>query len=161
MKTLILTLTLCATALITSTKIAVAQADASAIKTVIERETTAFNTRDAATFVDCWANVPEASQLVIWQEKDGKNTIVANHNTKMDMPVSAKAMISSLGKPTGETFQNSDYLVRVNGNAAFAQYEQVVTKTDGTKEYAHETRYLEKIGGAWKIVHVGAVFYTK
>lgn len=165
MKVLFLTLALSATALIATTQVAVAQAnvsrpDVSAIKAVIERETTAFANRDAAAFIDCWANVPEASQLVIWQEANGKNTIVSNHNAKTDMPTSAKAMIASLGKPTGDTFQNSDYLIRINGNAAFVQYEQVVSKMDGKKEYAHETRYLEKMDGVWKIIHVGAVFYT-
>ena len=160
MKTLLITLALSAAALMATPKTAVAQADASAIKAVIERETTAFNNRDAGTFADCWANVPEAGQLVIWQEKDGKNTIISNRNTKQDMPVSGKALMSSLGKPTGETFQNSDYQIRTNGNAAFAQYEQVNNKPDGEKEYAHSTRYLEKIAGTWKIVHVGAVFYV-
>ena len=160
MKTLFLSLALSATALMAIPKTAVAQsADITQIKAVIERETTAFNGRDAAAFADCWANVPEASQLVIWQEPTGKNTIVSNRNTRQDMPTAAKAMIAGLGKPTGDTFQNADYQIRIKGDAAFAQYEQVVSKTDGKKEYAHETRYLEKTNGAWKIVHVGAVFY--
>ncbi len=157
MKTLILTLALSATALMATTQTATAQsADVTAIKAVIERETTAWNTRDAAAFVDCWANVPEAGQLVSLIG----GQVVANHNAKTDLPTSVKAMLAAQGKPNGETFQNTDYLIRVKGDAAFVQYEQIVTAPNGTKQYAHETRYLEKTGGAWKIVHVGAVFYT-
>ncbi len=158
MKTLLLSLALSATALLATIQTATAQsADVSAIKAVVERETTAWNNRDAAAFVDCWANVPEAGQLVSLIG----GQVVANHNTKTDLPTSVKAMLAAQGKPNGETFQNTDYLIRVNGNAAFAQYEQVVTAPGGQKQYAHETRYLEKVGSAWKIVHVGAVFYTK
>ena len=137
----------------------VAQADVSAIKAVVERETTAWSNRDAAAFVDCWANIPEAGTLVMMA--DANHTIISSRNTKQDIPISGKALIASMGKSTGETFQNSDYLIRVNGNAAFVQYKQVVTAPDGKKEYAHQTRYLEKIGEKWKIVHVGAVFYKK
>lgn len=44
-----------------------------------------------------------------------------------------------------------------------AQIKAVVereTDLDGQKQYTHETRYLETMGGQWKIVHVGAAFYT-
>ena len=159
MKTQILTLALSATALMATTQIAVAQSstDVAQIKAVVERETTAWASRDASAFVDCWANVPEAGTLVTLQ--DTTHTVVSNYNTKVDMPVSVKKMMADMGKPTGETFQNTDYRIRVNGNAAFAQFEQTVTAPDGKKQYAHETRYLEKMQGKWKIIHVGAVFY--
>lgn len=153
---------LSAIALMATIQTTVAQSnDVVQIKAVVERETTAWNNRDAAAFADCWANVPEAGQLVSLIG----GQIVSNHNTKLDMPGGTKTMLAEMGKPTGETFQNSDYLIRVNGNAAFAQFEQTVTAFDGRKQYAHETRYLEKMdqsdgSGKWKIVHVGAVFYN-
>ncbi len=160
MKTLLITLALSATALMATSQVSVAQsADIAPIKAVVERETTAWANRDAASMVDCWANVPEAGNLI--SLADGSRTIIHSNNAKTDMPESIKAMVASMGKPTGETFQNSDYLIRVKGDAAFVQYEQVVTAPDGKKQYAHETRYLEKMDGKWKIVHVGAVFYTK
>ena len=163
MKTLFLTLALSATALLATTQTTLAQSagtpdrDVAQIKAVVESETTAWNNRDAAGMADCWANVPEAGNLISLQD----GTVIASHNPKTDMPAGIKTMMAGMGKSTGETFQNTDYLIRVNGNAAFAQYDQTVTAPDGKKQYAHETRYLEKMGqsGKWKIVHVGAVFY--
>ena len=151
---------LAASALLTIPYLSIAQKadDVAQIKAVVERETTAWAARDAAAFADCWANVPEAGTLVVLT--DDKHTIIHSQNTKQDMPTSSKALITSMGKPTSETFQNTDYLIRVKGDAAFVQYEQTVTAPDGQKQYAHETRYLEKMGGKWKIVHVGAAFYT-
>ena len=159
MKTILLSLALSATTLMASSTITRAQsADIAAIKAVVEKETMSWNNRDATGMTDCWANVPEAGQLVSLQ--DGKGTVISNHNTKMDMPVAIKTMLAGMGPAGKETFQNTDYQIRVKGDAAFVQYEQVVTAPDGQKQYAHETRYLEKMGGAWKIVHVGAAFYV-
>ena len=158
MKTQLITLAFSVTALLATTQFAVAQSsDVAQIKSVVERETTAWNNRDAAAWADCWANVAEAGHLV--SIPDGKGTVYFAQNTKMDMPASAKATLDGMGKSTGEISRNTDYLIRVKGDAAFAQFEQVNTATDGKKEYAHETRYLEKVSGAWKIVHVGAAFY--
>jgi len=164
MKTILLFLAGSAAALMaTPTIVRTQSADETQIKAVVERETTAWGNRDAAAMADCWANVKEAGQLVTLQ--DGKGTVMSNHNTKMDLPIAIKTMVASMGPASKETFQNTDYQIRVNGNAAFAQYEQVVTAADGTKQYAHETRYLEKMAqsdgsGKWKIVHVGAAFYV-
>ena len=159
MKSILLTLALSAAALMATPTLVRAQSpDETAIKAVIEKETTCWNNRDAVGMADCWANVKEAGQLVTLQ--DGKGTVVSNRNTKMDMPAGVKATLASMGPASKETFQNTDYQIRTNGNAAFAQFEQVVTAVDGKKQYAHETRYLEKLKGVWKIVHVGAAFYV-
>ncbi len=162
MKTLFLSLVLSATALLASPKTARAQtasaADVTAIKAVIERETTSWSNRDAAAWADCWANVPEAGQLVIMQ--DAAHTVIKSQNTKTDMPQVAKQLLASMGPATGETFARSNYLIRVKGDAAFVQYEQVGTQPDGKKGYTYETRYLEKMADKWKIVHVCAAVYT-
>ena len=158
MKNQLITLAFSATALLATTQITVAQSsDVAQIKAVVERETTAWNNRDATAMADCWANVPEAGNLISTQ--DDKGTVMSNHNAKMDMPATIKMLVGTMGKPTGVTFQNTDYLIRVKGDAAFAQYEQTETASDGKKEYLHETRYLEKMKGQWKIVHVGAAVY--
>lgn len=163
MKTILLSLALSATALMANTTTAQAQnADMAAIKAVVEKETTSWNNRDAAGMVDCWANVPEAGQLVSLQ--DGKGTVISNHNINIDMPVAVKTMLAGMGPMTGERFQNADYLIRVKGDAAFVQYEQLVTAPGDQKQYAHETRYLEKMkqpdgSGKRKIIHVGAAFH--
>ena len=159
MKTILFTLALSAAALMANSTIVRAQsADVAAIKSVVEKETTSWNNRDVAGMANCWANVPEAGQLVSLHDKP--HTVISNHNTKMDMAGGIKTIMTGVGPATGETFQNTDYQIRVKGDAAFVQFEQVVTAPGGQKQYAHETRYLEKIEqGQWKIVHVGAVFY--
>ncbi|GAB4030114.1 hypothetical protein [Spirosoma jeollabukense] len=63
-------------------------------------------------------------------------------------------------KPSPDTFKNTGYQIRVNSNAAFTLFEQVETDPNGEKGYVHETRHWEKIGGAWKIIHVGAWLYN-
>lgn len=159
MKTLFFALALSVVALTSTPLVSVAQSnDIAQIKAVIERQTDSWNKRDAAAYADCWANVPEAGHLVALN--DDKHTVISSH----DAVTSAKDFIASMGAPSKDTFQNSDYQIRVKNDAAFAQFDQTVTKPDGTKQYLYETRYLEKVGrpdgsGKWKIVHVGAVVY--
>lgn len=152
MKTLISTLLLLATAWLITMQAAVAQsADVKAIKAVIERETSSWIKRDAKAMTDCWANIPEAGQLY-----SAPNGVVGYHP---EMPNGIKEAVAGQ-KPTGETFKNTNYQIRIKGDAAFAQFDQTATDPKGQKEYAHETRYLEKFGNDWKIVHVGAVYYN-
>ena len=125
-------------------------ATATAIKASIERETQSWLNVDAKTWAGCWANVPEAR--LHYSETNGKV-----HQIKM--PEGMAKMLANQ-KPSKATFKNTNYQIRVKGDAAFAQFDQEFSNTDGSKEYARETRYLEKDGaGAWKIVHVGAMYY--
>ena len=63
-------------------------------------------------------------------------------------------------KPDGATFSNTGYVIHINQNFAFVYYDQTNTTKDGSKNYAHEVRNLEKINGEWKLIYVGGVFYT-
>ena len=158
MKTLLSTIFLLVMAHLLATQPALAQeADIKAIKALIERETASSLKGDGKAMADCWANVPEAALIYI--VPDGKGTVSYTPR----MPTTIKSMMINK-KPSQDTFKNSNYQIRVNGNAAFAQFEQVETAPNGEKGYVHETRYLEKIRGsdgvsAWKIIHVGAWFY--
>lgn len=125
-------------------------AETAAIKTLIERETQSWLNADVNAWKTCWASVPEAR--LHYSETNGKVH-------QINMPGGMTKMSAGL-KPSKSTFKNTDYLIRVNGNAAFAQFDQAFSDPDGSKEYARETRYLEKMSGAWKIVHVGAMYYT-
>lgn len=148
-------------ALLCATLCAQAQsADEAAIKAVIERETQAYHNADAAAMIDCWANVPQSLQHGAYLTAEGKYEIFRNTNEKTDLPEKVKKGAAD-AKPDGITFQNTDYVFRITGNAAFVQYEQTETDPKGTKTYAHEVRYLEKIGGQWKIIYVGVIFYKK
>lgn len=135
-------------------------ADEAAIKALIEKETTSYHNANVAGMIECWANVPQTLLLVSAVDAEGKPQLYMSTNEKSDLPQQLTQMMKD-AKPDGITFQNTDYVFRINGNSAFVRYEQTETDPKGTKIYAHETRYLEKIGGQWKIVYVGAAFYTK
>lgn len=144
----------CATGLLAQTN------DETAIKTVVEKETQSWGDRNGAAMASCWANVPYAIQLVYHgNTAGGGNGLAYGTNAKMDMVSQIPAMIASAGPATGETFENTNYVIRVNGTSAFVHYDQTVMAKDGSKQHAREVRYLEKTDGAWKIVYVGAVFY--
>lgn len=99
MKTILFSLALSAATLIANpTTVQAQSADIAAIKALVEKEITTWNNRDATDMADCWANVPEAGQLVSLQ--DGKSTVISNHNTKMDMPGSIKTMLAGMGPIT-------------------------------------------------------------
>ncbi len=136
--------------LLTSQLTMAQSADVKAIKAVIEGETQAWLNVDQKAYANAWANVPEAR--LHYSEPNGKV-----HEIDMS---GDKASRFANQKPSNAKFQNTNYKIRVNGNAAFAQFDQVFSDTDGTTDHARETRYLEKMGGQWKIVHVGAMYYA-
>ncbi len=154
MKSTLFTLIFTAIALTISIQNGLAQTDdKAAIKAVVERETQSWIKRDAKAMADCWANVPEATHL--YSLPDGKGTVVYNPDIEK-----AIATFASGQQPTSDTFQNTDYQIRVSGNAAFTQFDQSYSSADGTKNYSHQVRYLEKFSGAWKIVNVVSVYYN-
>lgn len=129
--------------------------DVVAIKAVIEQETQSWLNVDQKAWLSSWADVPEAHLL--YSETGGKV-----HQIKM--PAGMKGMLADQ-KPSNAKFKNTNYQIRVNGNAAFAQFDQEFSGDDGSHDQARETRYLEKTGrsdgsGQWKIVHVGALYYN-
>lgn len=129
--------------------------DESLIKTLIETETQAWLKRDPVALVMCWANVPYASQLV--SMTDGQ--VMMSANTKQDFNKRAQLMIEQLGKSSGAKYENTNYLTRLNGNAAWITFNQLVTTPGNNKTQAYETRYLEKLDGVWRLVHSGTAFY--
>ena len=153
MKTRLITIILSATALITSIQNGLAQTDDKvAIKAVIERETQSWIKRDAKAMADCWADVPEAGHL--YSVPDGKGTVVYSPDIEKAITTLAAGQ-----QPSSDTFQNTDYQIRINGNGAFTQFDQAYSSADGTKNYSHQVRYLEKVSGTWKIVNVVSVYY--
>jgi hypothetical protein len=142
------------------TSLSAQSADEAAIKALIEKETASYHNADVAGMIACWANVPQTFLLVGAADAEGKLQSYVSTNEKSDLPQQLTEMMKE-AKPDGVTFQNSDYVFRINGSSAFVRYEQTETDPKGTKIYAHETRYLEKINGQWKIIYVGAVFYNK
>jgi SnoaL-like domain len=147
MKTLILALALSATALMATTQTTQAQSsDDAAIKATIDGETNAYHAADYITFKSYWANVPYASMLVNGQQYVG------------DALWKAADGIFANAKPIKATTTRTGWNIRSVGNTAFVTFEQRDENLD-TKAVGEtvETRYLEKIGGAWKIVNVSVV----
>ena len=123
-------------------------ADETAIKTVIETETQAWHEGNTQKQISCWNIQPyskslislENGQLIHITEADAKN---APPQTQGD----------------GGLSSHNNYQIKVNGNMAFVNFDEVTTAKEGAKRYSREMRVLEKINGAWKIVAVSAHFY--
>lgn len=54
-------------------------------------------------------------------------------------------------------FANSNYNIRINGNMAWATYDQKITQQDKSTVVSHEVRSLEKINGNWLIAVVASL----
>lgn len=136
--------------LLVSATVVAQTAEQKAVRAVCERETQAWTKRDADALLACWANVPEATHLD--SSTEGRVGFVPH---KAD---ALRKMVNDY-PAAKESFQTSDFRVRVNGRGAFAQYAQVFTEGNGTKNYSRESRYVEKVGNDWKIINVISVYY--
>lgn len=126
--------------------------DEAAIKSVVEKETQAFLDRNAVALMSCQANKPYSLLLV------GEHGNVHYFtNPKADMDKTYSSVFEQLGKPNGDTFKNTDYVIRINGNSAFAYFDQTGLNNAKDPEVSHQTRYLERINGDWKIVYIGGL----
>ena len=147
MKTLILALALSATALMATTQTTLAQsADDAAIKTVIDDEKKASDAADYTAYKSHWASVPYASFLINGQHFVG------------DVLWKVMDQVWANKKPAKANTVRTGWNIRAVGNTAFVTFEQRDENLDtkAVRETA-ETRYLEKIGGEWKIVNVSVV----
>ncbi len=133
-----------------------AQKDEVAIKAVCEKETQSFLDRDSEAMISCHTNKAYSLMLVA----ESGNVHYTTTNPEVDVQQSTKAFMTQLGKPNGDTFKNSGYMIHLNGSSAFVYFDQTVTAVNGTKSNFHEVRYLEKMDGNWKIGYVGAVGFT-
>lgn len=123
--------------------------DEAAIKKVCEAETRTWLDGDKAGHAACWQVQPYSSVMV--SLPDG-TFISATGNE-----ISATEDQAMGG---GGTFTNSNYVIRINGNTAWATFDQVGADSKGNKMTAKELRILEKVNGAWKIVVMDAHLYN-
>ena len=148
MKTLFLILALSATALLATPQTVRAQssADDTAIKTVIDAEKLASDAADYKTYLSYWAKVPYASFLINGQQYVG------------DVLWKTMDQVWANKKPEKANTTRTGWNIRTVGNTAFVTFEQRSENADtkAVRESA-ETRYMEKIDGAWKIVNVSVV----
>lgn len=115
--------------------------ESSAIKAVIERETTTWRLGDIKGHADCWHIQPYTRILV--STADG-----------VTLDISPNIIINPTPDIMGDksVSVNTNYKISVNGNSAWSSHDQETTATDGKKSNSYEMRMLEKINGQWKIV---------
>lgn len=123
-------------------------ADEAAIKKVCEAETRTWLDGDKAGHAACWHIQPYS--LVMVSLADGTFLSAAGNEI---IAVEEKAIGG------GGTFTNSNYVIRINGNTAWATFDQAGADGKGNKMTAKELRVLEKVNGEWKIVVMDAHLY--
>ena len=130
-------------------------ADAEAIRAVIERETKAFFEIDYKTWADSWAHVPYA----FWSFAD---TTDVNSFSGWPQIEKGFAEYFRTSKPSTAKIAR-EWLgleVKIYGNGAYVRFNQFVN--DGTARPGQaEVRILEKINGQWKIVCVSVIALEK
>ncbi len=124
-------------------------ADETAIKAVCEAETRTWLDGNKKGHDACWHIQPYS--LVMVSLPDG--TFISVSGTDINA-IEEKAMGG------GGTFSNTNYVVKVNGNTAWASFDQAGADGKGNKKTSKELRILEKVGDSWKIVVMNAHLYT-
>jgi len=130
-------------------------ADAEAIRAVIERETKAFFETDYKTWADSWSHVPYA----FWSFAD---TTDVNSFSGWSQIEKGFAEYFRTTKPSTAKIDR-EWLgleVKIFGNGAYVRFNQYVN--DGTNRPGQaEVRVLEKVNGQWKIVCVSVIALEK
>ena len=142
-------LALCLSLLLTN---AFAQSkDETAIKTVIEKETSAWFARDAKAMESCWAKVPQITQCVSLL-----GDVVIFNTAESNKGKDPFAEVGSVPQKGDVTRTNWNF--RIVGNGAYVTYTEK-DEVAGVVSNFYESRFMEKIDGQWKIVAVNAVAY--
>ena len=130
-------------------------ADAEAIRAVIERETKAFFEIDYKSWADSWAHTPYA----FWSFAD--TTDVNSFSGWAQIDKGFSEYFRTAKRSTAKI--DREWLgleVKIYGNGAYVRFNQYVN--DGTVRPGQaEVRVLEKINGQWKIVCVSVIALEK
>ncbi|MFM6926748.1 MAG: hypothetical protein ACKOU7_14665 [Ferruginibacter sp.] len=116
-------------------------ADETAIKQLLEKESATWRLGDVKAHAACWAIKPY-SKIVV-STVDG-NMIDIDPGMMINPPA------SMVGK--GGSAINTNYKMNISGNNAWVSHNEESTDTEGAKSYSIEFRMLEKINGQWKLV---------
>lgn len=122
--------------------------DEATIKKVVEGATTSFYARDFKTYLNYWSTALYVSR--VWIDQEGKVTKM----TGDELRKMAEQYAAQNPKPSQEIATRENWLIRVNGNAAFVVFDQHNQYPDGKTRDSVEERYLERIDNEWKIVNV-------
>jgi hypothetical protein len=116
--------------------------DEAAIKSTIEGETNAFKLNDANKTTSFWLNTPYTSHSYTAKGLG----YVRGANVGITITDYLKANPKIDNSPTNY----HDYIIRINGNSAWATYISDST-SNGKKVVYNKAVYLEKTNGEWKI----------
>ena len=117
-----------------------------AIVKVLEADTKAFLAGDVAGLKNTWAFTPYTRGMAI--SAKGEKAYGGSGDEMFKWVESVK--------PTEAAFANSNYNIQINGNMAWATFDQKITQPDKSTAVAHEVRCMEKINGNWRIVVVAS-----
>ena len=118
-----------------------------AIKKIIESSTTAVYANDIPTYKKSWATGPYISRVS--SSADGQLRKIVGDEFKKAYDDWEKN-----GKVQEVAVTRENWLIRINGNSAFAVFDQYNKQPDGTNRHSVEERYLERTNGEWKLVNV-------
>ena len=110
--------------------------DEAAIKKLIENERTYYHTGNTTEFMKLW--------------KDDPKTFFLAGNMNLDNEA-IKKIVPTL-KATGMTTALSNYRIKIIGNMAVADFDQLSTNAQGAKDTEHDLLVLEKVNGTWKFI---------
>jgi|SRR5450755_450316 hypothetical protein len=133
---------------------AFAQTEEIAIKNVLNEETKAFYDRDAHKMVSYWHQTPQTTMYIIISPAHVIDTRGASFNADSIQ----KNMLG--GEPLKIDFHRENWIFCINDNSAYVTFDQISNDTQA-KQYTHETRFMEKINGSWKIVSSNVVFVDR
>ncbi len=124
-----------------------------AIKSIIERETTAYFQTDYKTWMDCWVHAPYS----YWSFAD--TTGVYNFEGWKAIEIGFTDYFVT-SRPSKAKIERKWGEIRVYGNGAYARFIQLTTN-EGVTVAEDELRILKKHDNQWKIVLVGVMKGTK
>ena len=130
--------------------------EASAVMRIIEAETYAFWHKDYAAWAPCWAHVPEI-RMMGWWARGGIN--ITKGWDALSSKVAGLMAENPTPNPTAAKVRRENINMRISDAMAWVTFDQYGTDTGepdmDMPESSHETRFLEKYEGQWKIVYAG------
>ena len=115
--------------------------DEATIKKLLDEETRAFYGGDKETFSKLWKIDPKF--MFLFNNADGSLTNADKEKFEN--------VINNL-KPSGKTGLKTNHRIRINGNIAIADFDQVTTFSNGAKNPAHGLYIFERVSNTWKFV---------
>ncbi|MFM9950011.1 MAG: hypothetical protein ACKV1O_18890 [Saprospiraceae bacterium] len=114
----------------------------------IEAETKAWIDRDTVAWLNCYAQLPNSSQ--VWNNRDG--TWNGNHGWDNVFKENIKDYRANR-KVRTDKFEGSNYQIQLCGpDWAWVTFNQTIRRDRGREFMNFESRIMTKVNGAWKLV---------